>query len=62
MSPHPENLNSEHPQVFPGVAAALQEGLSHQNWTSMKKQISYLIIALQQASDLLSDSILGETL
>ncbi|XP_021363831.1 N-acetylated-alpha-linked acidic dipeptidase 2-like [Mizuhopecten yessoensis] len=60
MSPHPEDLNSQ--QVFPGIAAALKDALNDQNWLPMKKQISYLLIALRQATDLLSDSILGETL
>ncbi|KAJ8320467.1 hypothetical protein KUTeg_002054 [Tegillarca granosa] len=47
VAPHPENINTQ--QVYPGIAATLDEGLHNQNWSPLKEQVSYIIMALRQA-------------
>ena len=55
MAPDLDNLHEE--VVFPGVTRILIEGIHSEHWVRLGEQVSYLIISLKRATDILQNGM-----
>ena len=55
MAPDLDNLHDE--IVFPGVTRILRDGADSEYWSRLGEQVSFLIMSLKRATDILHNGL-----